>query len=79
MCVFNDYFVVYPDVACEHAEGGLYIAPEFLLGQVYDGAAPETVVLYRPVYVAVRKIQDDDSRNKITSTPTSKLNCNEMK
>lgn len=23
--------------ACAHVEGGQYIAPEFLLGQVYDG------------------------------------------
>lgn len=41
-------------MACEHVEGGLYIGPEFLLGQVYDGSNPqETRVLYRPVYVSV--------------------------
>lgn len=43
-------------MASEHVEGGTYIGPEFLLGQVYDGSAnlpQETVVLYRPVYVAV--------------------------
>lgn len=53
----------------------MYIAPEFLLGQVYDGANPETIVLYRPVYVAVRKIQEDEFRNSRTYTSTSKLNC----
>ncbi|XP_034233055.1 arrestin domain-containing protein 4-like isoform X1 [Thrips palmi] len=44
------------EVASEHVEGGTYIGPEFLLGQVYDGSTnlpQETVVLYRPVYVAV--------------------------
>ena len=47
-------------MSCEHVEGGLYIGPEFLLGEVYDGtniqdAQRETVVLYRPVYVTVVK------------------------
>jgi len=46
-------------VSCEHVEGGLYIGPEFLLGEVYDGTNShdlqrETVVLYRPVYVVVK-------------------------
>ncbi|KAK7588159.1 hypothetical protein V9T40_005404 [Parthenolecanium corni] len=45
----NNQPSVYYDVASEHAEGGMHIAPEFLLGQVYDGANPETIVLYRPV------------------------------
>jgi len=44
---------------CGHAEGGVYIGPEFQLGQVYDGTlgmeevSGETVVLYRPIYVCV--------------------------
>ncbi|XP_076052796.1 arrestin domain-containing protein 2-like [Oratosquilla oratoria] len=42
---------------CDHVEGGMYIGPEFQLGQVYDGMPDqpgnEPVVLYRPVYVAV--------------------------
>ena len=46
-------------MCCDHVEGGLYIGPEFQLGQVYDGTLGmeegETVVLYRPVYVCVRK------------------------
>lgn len=74
---------LFADVASEHAEGGMYIAPEFLLGQVYDGANPETVVLYKPVYVAVRKNQEDDLKNNMTSstinrvssTSTPRLNC----
>ena len=46
--------LVFAEVASEHVEGGTYIGPEFLLGQVYDGSMPqETVVLYRPVYVSV--------------------------
>lgn len=45
-------------MCCDHVEGGMYIGPEFLLGQVYDGTGcveeGETVVLYRPVYVCVK-------------------------
>lgn len=48
---------MFTEVACDHVEGGIYIGPEFLLGQVYDGSnnqeVRETVVLYRPVYVCV--------------------------
>ncbi|RZF38361.1 hypothetical protein LSTR_LSTR009256 [Laodelphax striatellus] len=52
--------VIHYEVACDHVEGGLYIGPEFLLGQVYDGSCStqemrETVVLYRPVYVCVAR------------------------
>lgn len=46
---------IYYDASCDHVEGGIYIGPEFLLGQVYDGDNQETVVIYRPVYIAVRK------------------------
>ncbi|XP_046669540.1 arrestin domain-containing protein 3-like [Homalodisca vitripennis] len=53
---------IHYDVACEHVEGGMYIGPEFLLGQVYDGSNAqemrETVVLYRPVYVCVTRNND---------------------
>ncbi|XP_044762942.1 arrestin domain-containing protein 3-like [Coccinella septempunctata] len=44
--------------ACSHVEGGRYIGPEFLLGQVYDGNEHhlrEPVVLYKPLYVTVDK------------------------
>lgn len=70
-------FLYAADVASEHAEGGMYIAPEFLLGQVYDGASPETIVLYRPVYIAVRKTQDDDLRStaRTCGSSTPRLNC----
>lgn len=47
----------------------MYIAPEFLLGQVYDGANPETIVLYRPVYVAVRKPTQEEAKAGGSSTP----------
>lgn len=45
------------ETAASHVEGGLYIGPEFLLGQVYDGGVSEhqPVVLYRPVYVCVER------------------------
>ena len=38
-------------------EGGNYISPEFQLGQVYDGGlnSHEEVVLFRPVYVSVKR------------------------
>ncbi|XP_063923646.1 uncharacterized protein LOC135137824 [Zophobas morio] len=44
--------------ACSHVEGGQYIGPEFLLGQVYDGNEHhirEPIVLYKPLYVTVDK------------------------
>lgn len=43
-------------MCCDHVEGGLYIGPEFQLGQVYDGGMdnnPESVLLYRPVYACI--------------------------
>ncbi|KAL1117249.1 hypothetical protein AAG570_004575, partial [Ranatra chinensis] len=56
--------VVHYSVANDNVEGGMYIGPEFLLGQVYDGTYPggapenrEPVVLYRPVYVCVVRNQ----------------------
>ena len=59
---------------CEHVEGGLYIGPEFQLGQVYDGTLGteegETIVLYRPVYVYVKKLEDKS--NEIDNPCTSK-------
>ncbi|ELT96773.1 hypothetical protein CAPTEDRAFT_177316 [Capitella teleta] len=43
------------EIADERVEGGMYISPEFQLGQVYDGTANshDEIVLYRPVYVCV--------------------------
>lgn len=56
-------------MCCEHVEGGMYIGPEFLLGQVYDGTLGmeegETVVLYRPVYVCVRNRGNPQPSNAI--------------
>ena len=45
-------------MCCDHVEGGMYIGPEFQLGQVYDGTggdpfSNEPVVLYRPVYICI--------------------------
>ena len=46
-------------------EGGIYISPEFQLGQVYDGAADvvEDVILYRPVYVCAPRPPGSDIGN----------------
>ncbi|KAJ8956100.1 hypothetical protein NQ318_016553 [Aromia moschata] len=47
--------------ACPVVEGGMYLAPEFLLGQVYDGNEHhlrEPVVLYKPLYVTVDKSEN---------------------
>ncbi|OXA40481.1 Arrestin domain-containing protein 2 [Folsomia candida] len=58
------------DVASEIAEGGMYIGPEFQLGQVYDGSVEngDSVVLYRPVYVSVTS-QGNGTRSR-SETPT---------
>lgn len=46
---------LFAEVACDHAEGGMYIGPEFQLGQVYDGTMEngDAIVLYRPVYLSI--------------------------
>jgi hypothetical protein len=50
-------------VASEHAEGGMYIGPEFQLGQVYDGSVEngDSVVLYRPVYLTTSPQHGENS------------------
>ena len=52
-------------------EGGLYISPEFQLGQVYDGTHEheEDIILYRPVYVCVphEKIKVTNTNNATSS------------
>lgn len=52
------------EVAAEHVEGGSYIGPEFLLGQVYDGSdfAQLPMILYRPVYSCVVSDKKIESR-----------------
>lgn len=56
------------EMAVDYVEGGLYISPEFQLGQVYDGTAEhsrEDIILYKPVYVCVpdntSSMTNDDS------------------
>lgn len=41
--------------ASDTVEGGIYVSPEFQLGQVYDGSgfSEDYGVLYRPVYCCV--------------------------
>ncbi|GAB0095309.1 arrestin domain-containing protein 3 [Sergentomyia squamirostris] len=57
------------DLACDHVEGGIYIGPEFLLGEVYDGFTTneneprEISPLYRPVYITVIKSSQQLSSN----------------
>lgn len=59
-----------PNVKYEHAtnhvEGGQYIGPEFLMGQVYDGNEiqnrDQPTILYKPVYVTVDKMTPDTSK-----------------
>ncbi|XP_013414135.1 arrestin domain-containing protein 3 [Lingula anatina] len=63
-----------PELKYEHgvdtAEGGMYISPEFQLGQVYDGTeSGDETVLYRPVYACV-------PHEKITVTNVP--NCHEV-
>lgn len=64
----NSFFYYKTGVCSDICEGGLYIGPEFQLGQVYDGTygteEGETVVLYRPVYVCVRRPQGEKSANE---------------
>ncbi|XP_074603748.1 arrestin domain-containing protein 2-like [Brevipalpus obovatus] len=61
------------EVSCDHVEGGLYIGPEFQLGQVYDGALGdgESVVLYQPVYVCVK-----GSHRSLANSDVDGVNCN---
>lgn len=66
--VINEMFCVFGarvEPADEHVEGGIYISPEFQLGQVYDGAADvvEDVILYRPVYVCAPRPAGSDIGN----------------
>ena len=49
----------------------MYIGPEFQLGQVYDGSLGvedgENVVLYRPVYVCVRRPHNSHKSQQSTN------------
>lgn len=52
---FVIFFVA--EIADDRVEGGIYISPEFQLGQVYDGTCEsgggDDIILYRPVYVCI--------------------------
>ena len=58
-----------------NVEGGLYISPEFQLGQVYDGSCEDggETVLYRPVYICVPHdhIQVTNSNNASATVATA--------
>lgn len=48
-----------------YVEGGMYISPEFQLGQVYDGTTEnDDIILYRPTYVFVKPEQSRYIREK---------------
>ncbi|ESN93407.1 hypothetical protein HELRODRAFT_115644 [Helobdella robusta] len=59
----NDIPVLDYKPADNHVEGGIYVSPEFLLGQVYDGEHEErqtgetkdSIILFRPSYVCIVK------------------------
>lgn len=60
--------------ADSHVEGGIYISPEFQLGQVYDGGLMdpgldlssdrEPLILYRPVYLCIVRQNSGESTIK---------------
>ena len=75
--LYRKYSLTFPSVShiepcCDHAEGGVYIGPEFQLGQVYDGTLGieegETLLLYRPVYACV-KVPSNPVQSKPASSP----------
>jgi hypothetical protein len=59
------------EVASDHVEGGMYIGPEFLLGEVYDGTTEcgESIILYKPVYPTVKA-----SSKSMQNTQNSSMN-----
>lgn len=55
-------------MAADHVEGGLYISPEFQLGQVYDGTDhDQDIILYRPIYPCVPPTPESHNHNDITA------------
>ena len=66
-------FLFIPETAQGNVEGGIYISPEFQLGQVYDGNQydnAEDIVLYRPHYVCIPhdKVPVTNTNNAFPST-----------
>ncbi|XP_064625332.1 arrestin domain-containing protein 3-like isoform X2 [Lineus longissimus] len=74
--------------AAPNVEGGIYISPEFQLGQVYDGTETgDDVILYRPIYVCVphEKMTVTNSNNagqivaeQVTSSSTKMTSDKEL-
>ena len=80
-------FGAFLDIASGNVEGGIYISPEFQLGQVYDGGieTDEEIILYRPVYVYVPhdKVTVQGTNNShatptVTAEPTSTSSQQQM-
>ena len=88
---FIDFFLHYfalccAGPCCEYVEGGMYIGPEFQLGQVYDGnfdpssgstSTESTIVLYRPVYLCVA--QKSSSQTPKNKHSTNRINSSSRK
>uniref|UniRef100_A0A5S6R438 BTB domain-containing protein n=1 Tax=Trichuris muris TaxID=70415 RepID=A0A5S6R438_TRIMR len=58
-----------------HVEGGMYVSPEFQLGQVYDGSTVEhdNVLLYRPLYLSL----SDRTEESLVSANTTTVSPND--
>ena len=69
-------------MAADHVEGGMYIGPEFLLGQVYDGAldTSEPLVIYRPVYPCIpHTLPSQDTPRTSQKRAIQPVSANEIK
>ncbi|XP_014661819.1 PREDICTED: uncharacterized protein LOC106804925 [Priapulus caudatus] len=59
----------------QHVEGGMYISPEFQLGQVYDGSTEDdNIILYRPTYVHIKPEHFRYIETKPTASSRAPLN-----
>lgn len=69
--ILNIKLFIILDVACDHVEGGIYIGPEFLLGEVYDGCntteneTNRSAPLYRPKYITVIRSSQQRSASSV--------------
>lgn len=69
------------DVAIDHVEGGIYIGPEFLLGEVYDGCNVsdneyrDLAPLYRPMYLTVVRSSRQISARAVGRVNRKKSAC----
>ena len=85
--MFSTNCVLFAEMAVDTVEGGIYVSPEFQLGQVYDGTGgiDEDVVLYRPVYccvphekMAVTNTNNAPTNRKNSSSSQDRLMLNDQ-